>query len=140
MTRQNGCRKGQISTELLFITALGLVFVGGMFFLSIMMSTDTIRQIQAKDTVERISKSADLVYAMGPGAKTSIEVIMPDNIRFINISGSRVLIRVGMTGGDTDIFAHSDGTLVGNLTRQAGRQTVTLSVDNSSIVRISSTG
>jgi len=132
--------KGQVSVEQMFITSVGITFVSAMFFLAVLMSADTVRRTEAQDTVERITKSADLVYAMGPGAKTSIEVLVPDSIVLVNISGSRILIRIGMVGGETDVYSHSDGELSGTLTSKSGRQRVTLTVDNSSLVLINSTG
>ena len=132
--------RGQVSLEQLFITALGITFVAIMFFLSIVMSGDTVRSIQASDTVERIVRAADLVYAMGPGSQTSIEVLMPDNIRVINLSGSQVLIRISTTSGDTDVFSYSRAQLNGTLTRNSGRQTVSFVVDSTSTVLINSTG
>jgi uncharacterized protein (UPF0333 family) len=131
---------GQASLEQLFVTALGITFVGIMFFLSVTMSGDTIRSVQASDTVERLAKTADLVYAMGPGSRMSTEVLIPDNIRAVNISSNRILIRISLTGGDSDIFAYSKAQLNGTLTRNPGRHTVYFSVDNSSIVQINSTG
>jgi len=135
-SKKDSVRKGQVSTEQLFVTAIGLTFVGMMYFISMLMSVDTVRQIQAKDTVERIVKTANLVYAMGPGAKISIEITNPDSIKLINISGNRILVRVAMTSGDTDFFAYSSGQLNGSLSRTTGIQRVTLSVDDNYVVQI----
>ena len=135
-TKKGNFRKGQVSTEQLFVTAIGLTFIGMMFFMSMIMSVDTIRQIQAKDTVERIVKTANLVYAMGPGATISIEIANPDSIKTINISGNRILIRVAMTSGDTDFFAYSNGQLNGSVSKIAGIQKVAISVDDYSVVQI----
>jgi len=132
--------KGQVSTEQLFMTGVGLIFVGAMLFMSVTVSTDTVREILAKDTVQRIVKSADLVYSMGPGAKTTLEIIMPDNVRAINVSGNRILLTVAMAGGNADIYAYSDGQLNGTLLDRPGQQIVTLNVDNSSRVQVNSTG
>lgn len=134
--RFSGTLKGQVSTEQLFVTAIGITFVGMMFFMTMLMSVDTVRQIQAQDTVERIVKSANLVYAMGPGAKLSVEVVMPDNIQLLNITGNRVLIRVGMTSGNNDFYAYSNGQLNGTISDNAGLQKITLSVDDLSTVQI----
>jgi len=137
---KNRFMKGQISLEQMLITSLGLVLVTVFFALAITSATDTVRSTQATDTVQRIVKSADLVYAMGPGAKTSVEVLMPENIVSTDVFGNRVLIRVGTTGGESDIIAFSDAILNGTITKRSGRQVITLTVDNSSLVSISSTG
>jgi uncharacterized protein (UPF0333 family) len=135
-SEKDSIKKGQVSTEQLFVTAIGLTFVGMIYFISMLMSLDTVRQIQAKDAVERIAKTANLVYAMGPDAKISIEITNPDNIKLINISGNRILMRVAMTSGDTDFFAYSNGQLNGSISKTTGIQRITLSVDDYYVVQI----
>lgn len=132
--------RGQVSIEQMFVTSLGITFVAILFFLSVFLAADTVRDVQAKDSVERIARAADLIYAMGPGSETSVEVLMPDNVKSTDVSGNRVLITVGMTSGDTDIFSFSDGQLNGTLTTSSGRQKVSLFVDNSSVIHVNSTG
>ncbi len=71
-----------------------------MFFMSILMSVDTIRQIQAQDKVKRIVKSGTCLFH-GLEAKFSIEVVMLGNVKELDISGNRILIRIEMTEATT---------------------------------------
>ncbi|VVB73428.1 Uncharacterised protein [uncultured archaeon] len=141
MAKTVGCaRKGQTSLELMIVTAIGLAIVGAIFAISITYASDTTRSAQASDAVEKIVKSADLVYALGPGSKTSVDVLMPDGIRNASVYDSRVVIRVGLSSGDADVFSLARENLSGSLTNRSGRQTVTLTVNSSGSVIVNSTG
>ena len=133
-------RKGQTSLELLIVTAMGLVIVGIMFTFAITWASDSARNAQASDAVEKIARSADLVYALGSGSRINVDVMMPDGIRSTNVTGRRVLIQISTTTGNADIFATPRENLTGSLTNQSGRQTVTLVVNSSGSVIVNSTG
>jgi len=141
MANTKGCaRKGQTSLELMIVTAMGLAIVGIIFAFAITSASDTARRSQASDAVEKIARSADLVYALGPGSRTSVDVLMPDGIRSTDVTGKRVLIRISTTTGDTDVFSFPREDLSGSITSRSGRQTITLVVNSSGSVVVNSTG
>ena len=140
MKRQLMALKGQISLEMLFVTAIGIAFVAFIFFFCMTSASDSIRIAQARDTVDKIAKAADLVYVLGPGSKTSVEVMMPSGITDTSISSTRVLIRVSLSTGVNDIFAYPRENVSGSITNNSGRQTVTLLVNSSGSVVVNSTG
>ena len=135
-----GALKGQTSLELLIVTAIGLAIVGIIFTFAITWASDSARVAQASDAVEKIARSADLVYVLGPGSRTSVDVLMPDGIRSTNVSGRRVLIQISTTTGNVDVFATPREDLSGSLTSRSGKQTVTLVVNSSGSVIVNSTG
>lgn len=137
---ENHTMKGQASLEQLMVTAVGLTFVGIIFFFAMTSASDTVRIAQARDAVEKIARSADLVYVLGPGSKTSIDVLMPDGVTSTSISGRMVLITVSTSSGKNDIFSSPRQNVSGSLTSRSGRQTVTLTVNSSGAVVINSTG
>jgi hypothetical protein len=135
-----GALKGQVSLEILFTTAIGLTFVALAFFYSMTSASDTIRITQASDAVNKIARAADLVYALGPGSKTTVEVLMPSGITNTTIDSRRVLIRVSLSSGTNDVFAFPRENVSGSLTDHSGRQRVTLTANSSGSIEINSTG
>jgi len=131
---------GQVSLEILFTTAIGLTFVALAFFYSITSASDTIKITQASDAVDKIARAADLVYALGPGSKTTVDVLMPSGITSTEVKGKRVLIRVSISSGTNDVFALPRENVSGTLTNSSGRQRVTLTANYSGSIVINSTG
>jgi len=132
--------KGQISLEQMVVTALGLAFVAIMFSYAFVFSLDTLNVAQARDTVDKIAKNADIISTLGGGAKLSIEVMIPSNVVNTSISGNRALLTVRNSGGDRDIFAFSKNQMTGSITRNSGKQLITLTTNDNGIVSVNSTG
>ncbi len=119
-------RKGQSSIEQLTITALGLTFVAVIFYFSINFSNDSTRVSQAQDTINKLANAADYVYALGPGSKDVVTVYMPQGMRYANLTGSTIIIRVSLSSGDSDVFANTKAQLVGTLPQFSGPQDITV--------------
>lgn len=117
-------KTGQASLEQLIVIGLALSFVVISFYLASAYSTDSLRISQGQDAVERISAGVDYVYTLGPNSRDYVTVFMPDDIRLLNISGTRMVMTVGTTSGQTDIYANTKANLVGALPTTPGRQKV----------------
>jgi len=119
-------RKAQISLEQLLIAALGIAFITLIFYFSINYSNDSVRVSQAQDTVNKLSKSADYAYSLGPGTKDQIEVFLPEGIEAFNISDDRIYIKLSLTSGSTEIYAHTDAPLLGEITSRPGPRKISI--------------
>lgn len=127
--------------EQLFTVALGITFVGVIFAFVYLMSVDSVRATQAKGVVEAVARTADFVYSLGPGSRDSFNAMMPDGMRQTNIIGKTVLIRIGLSSGDSDIFSQSKYNMTGSLGSSPGLQLVTVSCcDPEGALVVNSTG
>lgn len=115
-----GTRKGQSSLEQLIIVSIGLTFIAAIFYLALNMSNDNIRISQAQDMVEKLAKSADYVYSLGPGSKDVIDVFVPEGIVFTNISNHTIHVRLSLSSGYSDVYADTKPSLTGELPRIPG--------------------
>lgn len=130
-------KKGQASLEQLVVTGIGIAFIAIFFYVALNFATDNVHASQAKDTVDKIAKAADYVYALGPDSKTTIDVYMPGGIESIEVSGNRVYMRISLPSGDADVFANTQAQLNGTLHAIAGAQEITLTTSsNGSLVNI----
>jgi uncharacterized protein (UPF0333 family) len=116
--------KGQASLEQLLITALMLTVVGVLFFMAMTYSADTLRAMQAKDAVDKMAKTADYVYSLGPGYKQSARLTFPDNTQLFNASGKRIWVSIPLSSGTEDVYANTRATVFGSLRSMTGTQDV----------------
>ena len=117
--------RGQYALEQMGVIALALVIIAAVFFFSMNSTNDDARMAQAKDTVEKIARAADNAYSFGPGSKSTVSIIMPQSVQFVNTSGKQVWIRVALSSGNTDVFAKTNGQIVGTILTTAGSQELT---------------
>ena len=110
----------------MILVAIGLTLVAAIFVVSVGTASDSIRIAQAKDSAEKIAKTADYVYSLGPGAKETISLYMPKGVQFVNTSGNRVQIRVSLSSGDSDIFVSTRGQIIGTIQPTEQLQEITL--------------
>lgn len=119
-------RKGQSALEQIIITSLGIAFIAVIFYFSINFANDNTRVSQAQDTIDKLAKAADYVYSLGPGSKDVVTVYMPEGMRYANITGSTIKIRISLSSGDSDVFANTKAELIGVLPQFSGPQDVTV--------------
>jgi hypothetical protein len=128
-------RKGQASVEQLIITGLAIGFIAIMFFIALNYASDSTRVSQAKDAMSKLSKGADYVYSLGPGAKESTKINLPEGVQSLNISGNRIHMRLELSSGVTDLFEYTDSELIGSVALGAGTKEITIEATRSGKVR-----
>ncbi len=116
--------KAQASLEQLVVIAAGLAFVGVALFIAVNYSADSLNVSQSQDAVERLSAAANHVYALGPNSKEYVDVYLSQGILSTNVSGKRVLLSIGTSGGKSDIFSYTNAQLVGSIPAYRGRQKI----------------
>ncbi len=117
-------KKGQASLDQLIIVAIGITLITIIFYFSINLSSDSMRISQAKDMVEKLSKSADHVYSLGRGSRDVISVYVPDGLVSTNISNNMVHMRVSTSSGESDIFSETKPALIGELPTTPGKHEI----------------
>lgn len=132
--------KAQASLEQLIVIAIGLSLVSVTFYLAVNYSSDSTKISQAKDAVERLTASADHVYALGPNSKEYITVYLPEDLTRASVSGKNIILTVPTTAGSNDVYASSKADLIGSLPAYRGRQKVLVEYLLSGKVRIGEAG
>lgn len=127
--------KGQVSVEQLVITGLAIGFIAMMLYFSINFANDSTRVSQGQDMVDRLARSADYVYSLGPDSKEIIELYVPEGIESVNVSGNRILMRVSLSSGVTDIFAYTNSELIGTVPTSSGPISIPVVATRSGKVR-----
>ncbi|MFA6214619.1 MAG: VWA domain-containing protein [Candidatus Micrarchaeia archaeon] len=119
--------KGLSSIEYLFITGIGLAALALIIVIGMNMGNDSIRLAQAKDSVEKLAKSADYVHSLGADSREAVDIYLPRGMRNLSVRDDRVWMRVALSSGDTDVYAKSSARkLIGSLPQLAGAQKVTI--------------
>lgn len=116
--------KGQSSIEQMIVIAIGLALVAALFYVSSNMASDSLRVSQANDMVQKLSKSADYVYSLGPGASEEVSIYVPDGVVFTRISNNTVHVRISLSSGESDVFAECSPSLIGEIPSTPGQQVV----------------
>lgn len=136
--------KSQVSLEYLIMVALILVAVGISYvFISQQQQIGTASS-QAQIAANAIKTAADNLYAQGPGAKSQITVIFPDNYLPADsllggVSGKTILLKISLPPeGKTDITAFTRGTISGSLPSNSGTKVLTLELLSSGVVNVTS--
>jgi hypothetical protein len=88
---------------------------------------DDIQITYAHQAVEKLRRAADLVYIEGPPAMITDYVHIPRNLDQISLSGNEILFRLRLlSGGLSDIYATTLGTLQGNISTTPGIHLITV--------------
>ncbi|MBU3957551.1 MAG: hypothetical protein KKB25_00570 [Nanoarchaeota archaeon] len=125
--RNNGVRKAQAALEYMMIIGMVLVILMPMV-ISIFQQIETVsRSRHAEIAALRISSTASNIYAQGPGAKSTINIFLPDGYSNMSyVSGNVILIKVYIPGGFNDVVKISTANLTGTLPADSGYKQITL--------------
>ena len=133
--------KAQVSFEYLVMVALIIGAVAITYVYVNQQQQIGTGSRQAEIAANAIKVAADNVYAQGPGAKTQISVVFPENYlpAQSSLSGNRILIKISIPPqGDTDIVAFTRGNITGSLPDNSGTKILTLELLSTGIVNVTS--
>jgi uncharacterized protein (UPF0333 family) len=131
-------KKAQVAME--YIMLLGVFFI---LFIVIFYytTTESIKRVQlneAESTVTSIAKTADYLYALGPGSQDIIEIRMPGNVQSITFDNNEVNLKLTIYGSTADVFSETKANLTGSIPISSGIQHVVLKVLDSGVVQVGS--
>ncbi len=110
--------KGQASMEYLIVIGFALTIISILmitYFVSIDENRNVVSTTQITKIVNRIVDNAEEVYYLGPPAKTTMKIYLPQDVDAIIISPHEINIRIERAGQITDIEAYSQVNLTGSL-------------------------
>jgi hypothetical protein len=116
-------RKAQVSFEYMMVFGLAIAFAIPVWLYVTSLQQDTGQELSlsyAKNAVNQITSSADLVYGQGPPAKVRLNVYIPSGIEAMNISDRTVNLRMRVSAGFSDVFSSSVANLSGTVPTEEG--------------------
>jgi uncharacterized protein (UPF0333 family) len=122
--------KAQVSMEYMMLLGISLIVVGILWVTSGNNITDTQWDLQmayAKNAIEKIVQTADVIYVQGPPAKTYVSADFPDNIRAIYIENNTLTMELWWKGVPRNITGFSISNLTGNINAARGRHRIMVS-------------
>ncbi|MCX6814409.1 MAG: hypothetical protein NTY20_02055 [Candidatus Aenigmarchaeota archaeon] len=115
--------RAQASFEYMMVFALAIAFAipVWVYVSSLQQSAgEELSMSYARNAVNQITSSADLVYTQGPPAKVRLNVYIPSRVDMINITNKTVNFRILSSAGVSDIFSTSVANLTGTLSNSGG--------------------
>lgn len=131
-----GCARAQVSIEYLLVVGIMFIIVIPIFYYAMRESTDQIRWNQAEDAVTSLAKTADSVYALGPGSRDYVEVTIPSGVSGSYANNNDVVLMLDMSGGPAEIAAFSRAVVTGTIPTQMGTYHLPVEMLDSGIVKI----
>jgi hypothetical protein len=128
--------KGQVAIEYMIITAIGLmiVLVGSGYLLRTFGEYSDENNISlAKNTVNKIGETSDLIFSRGSPSKIKIEITIPENVEEISFSNKTVLFRLKTSSGINSIYYSTIAQISGSLPTKSGRYYVSLTAEEDGI-------
>ncbi len=118
--------KAQAALEFMAIVGIQLLVLALVIVYFYTNYQSTVQQLdaaKARDAVEKISATAQVVSLQGPPAKQTIVVDMPTNVESVNVTGHEVLFKLA-TGGEA--YAYSPTLINGSVQATAGTTMITI--------------
>jgi len=128
--------KAQASIEYVLLIGILLMIVIPLFYYATEKSSTNIRLSQAEDVVVSLAQAAEQVYALGPGSKVYVWVVIPSGVQSTSVAGSEISLTMGIYGNMSDVTAVTRAPVTGNITTQRGTRKIPVEYLESGIVLI----
>jgi len=115
--------KAQPAFEYMVVVIVALSFMLPVWAYVTMVKTETTDELSlsyAKNTVDKLASTADLIYSQGPPAKVKISIYIPNGVDGFDITNNTVSINVSYMGTTMPVFADSRAKLNGTLPTSEG--------------------
>lgn len=129
--------KCQAALEYMLIVGIILASLTPLMLYVFQQTEISTRMQQAEVAVNTIAAKADNLYAQGPGAKSTINVLFPSGYGGGTVSGRTVAIKVFLTNAYSDVVAVSKANLTGSLPNEPGYKQIVLETLLSGVVNVS---
>jgi len=113
-------RKSQAGVEYIILTGILLVFLIPVINYALSESTLNVRLNQLENSLRRIAKAANTVYALGPGAQEIVIVTLPHGIEGTAIEDNGIFLNATLYGGVSEIHYATIPTVSGGIPKEAG--------------------
>ncbi len=119
--------RAQTAFEYLMIFSIILAIVGILTLYAGEMTKrneDDIRVANVMTVVNKIVEAANIVYTQGKPSQITLNLYIPEGVESIEISDKKILIKVRVSNGLTDVFAFSKASLQGSISLTPGTKKI----------------
>ncbi len=113
--------KAQVAFEFMVMVMVLLAFIIPIWAYVSNVQQSAIQELSAsyaKNAINNIADTANLLYSQGPPAKAALKIYIPEGIENVNITGSNIMFTMSATGNT--LSAVSMAPLNGTLPMQTG--------------------
>ena len=125
--------KSQAAIEYLVLVSLIIFFLIPLLYYSTSESANTIKLNDAQDAIQSLVKTADYVYSLGPGTKTTVLITIPDGVYNVSMKGHEVILNLAGYG---EVVGKSKANLTGNLSNLKGSYQIKVELLENGVVNI----
>ena len=130
-------KRGQVAFEYLVLVGVILAILLPLFHYVSNYSSENVKIEKAEDSVRALGRTADSLYALGPGNKDFVWVNLPGSITETNISGNQILIKMSTSGNpESDYYYTTIAPVNGTIPTDKGTFKMVLEVLDSGTVQI----
>jgi uncharacterized protein (UPF0333 family) len=129
-------KKAQAALEYLILVGVLLVSLIVIFNYVFYYSSQNFKINQAEDTIQTLAKTADTLYALGPGSRDFVWINMPGSVSQTLIQNNTIQITLFLYGGQTDFHIKTIAPVNGSIPTEKGRYKIKLEVLDSGVVQI----
>lgn len=126
--------KGQTAFEYLVLFSLVLAVLSVLMLYSQQITEANREELivaNAITAVNKIVEASNIVYTQGKPSQITLSVYIPERIEDIEISNKRILMKVIVTSGITDVFAMSKAPLQGLISTTSGMKKIKVIAEGS---------
>ena len=121
-----GEKRGQAAIEYVVLVGTLLVFLIPVVYYSLNESSYGVKVSQIDNAMKRLSKVADVVYALGPGAQDVVVITIPVGVEQAIIGNYSINLKVSLLGGVSDYGYMTVGNVNGSLPITPGTYRIVL--------------
>lgn len=116
--------KAQAAVEYLMIVVVVLVISITLFYYSTIYSSESIAISQTQESIKTIANTIDYVYALGPGAETTVEIELPKNVVDSYVIKNEIGFKIGVSGRIDEVYEVTKSSVSGSLPNTPGRHVI----------------
>ena len=126
--------RAQSAFEYMLIVIIAMTFMTPVWIYISMVKTETYNELSltyAKNSVEKLASTSDLVYSQGAPARVLVSIYIPEGVQDFEFINNTVNLKVTYMDTVTDVFAESRARMNGTLPTVEGNYNMIIeAVDN----------
>jgi uncharacterized protein (UPF0333 family) len=116
--------KAQVAVEYLVVVTLVLGTSIFLFYYTSTYSSESIAMKQTRESIQTVAKTIDYVYALGPGAKTTVIIDLPSSMIDSYVFQNEIGFKIGVSGHIADVYEITKTRVSGTLPKTPGRHVI----------------
>jgi uncharacterized protein (UPF0333 family) len=134
-------KNAQVGIEYIILVSVLLLFLIPVITYALNESALNIRISQLENSLRRVAKGVNTVYALGPGAQEIVTVTLPKGIESSLVQNKSILVTAGILGGISEIHYATVAEVAGSFPIGAGTYRIrVLTMENDTVdVRLRNT-